>query len=165
LCLYLRCRVSFSSNLHLSSHNSLPFLFQNSPRSTQAQVHPAEVSGHSHAPIGSGVTSANQVGYLPESTAAQTQASNLHAKQQQHSTNNSSAQSAAATAVAVAAANQSSKQNMNLESSTSGGVKKSKDEYTQEAQQIVNEEREASEKMPHHEGLSERFDLISKMGE
>jgi len=54
---------------------------------------------------------------------------------------------------------------MNLESSTSGGVKKSKDEYTQEAQQIVNEEREASEKMPHHEGLSERFDLISKMGE
>lgn len=48
---------------------------------------------------------------------------------------------------------------------SSSNNKKSKDEYSQQAQQIVDEEREASEKMPYHEGLSERFELISKMGE
>ncbi|KAI3476580.1 hypothetical protein L1887_61822 [Cichorium endivia] len=39
------------------------------------------------------------------------------------------------------------------------------DQYQREAERIVAEEREASEKMPYYEGLSERFQLIKKMGD
>ena len=39
------------------------------------------------------------------------------------------------------------------------------EQYQKEAERIVAEEREASEKMPYYEGLSERFQLIMKMGE
>lgn len=38
-------------------------------------------------------------------------------------------------------------------------------QYHKEAQQIVEEERQAKEKMPYYEGLSERFQLVMKMGE
>jgi serine/threonine-protein kinase RCK2 len=37
--------------------------------------------------------------------------------------------------------------------------------YTKEAEKIVEEERLASEKMPNYPGLSERFQLICKMGD
>lgn len=37
--------------------------------------------------------------------------------------------------------------------------------YTKEAEKIVEEERVASEKMPNYPGLSERFQLICKMGD
>lgn len=37
--------------------------------------------------------------------------------------------------------------------------------YTKEAERIVEEERAASEKLPHYPGLDERFQLICKMGE
>lgn len=39
------------------------------------------------------------------------------------------------------------------------------EQYQREAERIVAEEREASEKMPYYEGLSERFQLVKKMGE
>ncbi|CDR98814.1 hypothetical protein [Sporisorium scitamineum] len=39
------------------------------------------------------------------------------------------------------------------------------EQYQREAERIVAEEREASEKMPYYEGLSERFQLIKKMGD
>ena len=39
------------------------------------------------------------------------------------------------------------------------------EQYQREAERIVAEEREASGKMPYYEGLSERFQLIKKMGE
>jgi hypothetical protein len=38
-------------------------------------------------------------------------------------------------------------------------------QYAKEAERIVEEERLASEKMPHYEGLNDRFQLISKMGD
>ena len=38
-------------------------------------------------------------------------------------------------------------------------------QYTREAQQIVDEERAASEKLPVYSGLQERFVLLSKMGD
>ena len=47
---------------------------------------------------------------------------------------------------------------------TSKGVT-ANEQYQREAERIVAEEREASEKMPYYEGLSERFQLIKKMGE
>lgn len=37
--------------------------------------------------------------------------------------------------------------------------------YQRESERIVEEERAASEKMPHYPELSERYTLISKMGE
>lgn len=39
------------------------------------------------------------------------------------------------------------------------------EQYQREAERIVAEEREASEKMPYYEGLSERFQLVKKMGD
>lgn len=39
------------------------------------------------------------------------------------------------------------------------------EQYQREAERIVAEEREASDKMPYYEGLSERFQLIKKMGD
>lgn len=47
---------------------------------------------------------------------------------------------------------------------TSKGVA-ANEQYQREAERIVAEEREASEKMPYYEGLSERFQLIKKMGD
>lgn len=47
---------------------------------------------------------------------------------------------------------------------TSKGVT-ANEQYQREAERIVAEEREASEKMPYYEGLSERFQLIKKMGD
>ena len=48
--------------------------------------------------------------------------------------------------------------------SSSKGVA-ANEQYQREAERIVAEEREASEKMPFYEGLSERFQLIKKMGD
>ncbi|SJX62499.1 related to serine/threonine-protein kinase [Sporisorium reilianum f. sp. reilianum] len=48
--------------------------------------------------------------------------------------------------------------------SSSKGVA-ANEQYQREAERIVAEEREASEKMPYYEGLSERFQLIKKMGD
>lgn len=48
--------------------------------------------------------------------------------------------------------------------SSSKGVT-ANEQYQREAERIVAEEREASEKMPYYEGLSERFQLIKKMGD
>lgn len=39
------------------------------------------------------------------------------------------------------------------------------EQYQREAERIVAEEREASEKVPYYEGLSERFQLVKKMGD
>lgn len=38
-------------------------------------------------------------------------------------------------------------------------------QYQKEAERIVEEERVASEKLPLYPGLSERYQLLSKMGE
>lgn len=48
--------------------------------------------------------------------------------------------------------------------SSSKGVA-ANEQYQREAERIVAEEREASEKMPYYEGLGERFQLIKKMGD
>ncbi|PWN51486.1 hypothetical protein IE53DRAFT_49064 [Violaceomyces palustris] len=81
---------------------------------------------------------------------------------------NDKSQPAPATAVpAYAAGNTNASSNTAKVATTSGQARSNanNEQYQKEAERIVAEEREASEKMPYYEGLSERFQLISKMGD
>ncbi|PWY97461.1 Pkinase-domain-containing protein [Testicularia cyperi] len=127
------------------------------------QVHPAE------APIGSATSTVSnvnqQTGFAPseKSTTAPVATSQAQAQAQAQGSamTSSSAANGSSTSktqnggnhLAVPAASASGKNNM------------ANEQYQREAERIVAEEREASEKMPYYEGLSERFQLIKKMGD
>ncbi|EPQ28814.1 uncharacterized protein PFL1_03617 [Pseudozyma flocculosa PF-1] len=163
----------------------------NSAPGPSAQIHPAETSSSRdpQAPIGSATSTANQAsrqaGFAPseKSAPAPTKASQAHASatatqsrsagqtytsapaaplpasvsqstasgMQQGQTNNNGQRSHAAPAAGTAAA-------------TAKGAA-ANEQYQKEAERIVAEEREASEKMPRYEGLDDRFTLICKMGD
>lgn len=57
--------------------------------------------------------------------------------------------------------------NMNIGNNQQSGMYAQGDaqNYSKESERIVEEERAASEKMPHYPELSERFQLLMKMGE
>ncbi len=135
---------------------SLPFHFyihnlQSDPSAGPSiQVHPADNSRN-----GASAAANNQAGFAPQDKAAP---------------------APAATSQTHAAAAQSSTQSRDMNKSTNGnnlnvpaaGASKgvgANETYQREAERIVAEEREASEKMPYYEGLSERFQLIKKMGD
>lgn len=133
------------------------------------QVHPADSSSSSR-----NQSSANQTGFAPQDKALPIPAatSQAHASapipavasttaptssQQQHSTGNQSR--------ARDMKQPSSGNHLNVSAAGTSKGAVANEQYQREAERIVAEEREASEKMPYYEGLSERFQLIKKMGD
>lgn len=85
----------------------------------------------------------------------------------QHYGVGSGTKTAAGSAAAAAAANantSSGTTNLSVPTATTPGSD-SASRYQQHAEDIVEEERQASEKLPQYPGLTERFQLIMKMGE
>ncbi|SPO27101.1 related to serine/threonine-protein kinase [Ustilago trichophora] len=136
------------------------------------QVHPADSS----ASRNQASAASNQTGFAPQDKAlpvpastSQTYAAAAPAAPVTATTTSSSAQQ-------QQQQQQQSSQAREMKQSTNGnhlavpaaGTSKgvaANEHYQREAERIVAEEREASEKMPYYEGLSERFQLIKKMGD
>ncbi|TKY86152.1 hypothetical protein EX895_004977 [Sporisorium graminicola] len=119
------------------------------------QVHPAESSSSSRN-TSSGFAPQDKASPIPASTSQTHAGTSSTAKSHQQTQPDSQARDmkqSNGNHLAVPAATSSSK-----------GVA-ANEQYQREAERIVAEEREASEKMPYYEGLSERFQLIKKMGD
>lgn len=142
-----------------SSAAAVPGANSGNMSNSQTHIHPAENSKNQpHAPIGNGTAAANDIYHqqLADKSAASSAAvSDASARGQTTKANGSagtsSQKSAAAAAIPAATSQPSSTSN--------------KQDRTREAERIVEEERQASEKLPNYPGLAERFNLISKMGE
>lgn len=128
------------------------------------QVHPAESSSSRNQ----ATSASTQTGFAPQDKAQPVPASTSQA--------HAAAAVPAASTTTTQQQQQSSTQARDMKQSTNGnhlavpaaGTSKgvtANEQYQREAERIVAEEREASEKMPYYEGLSERFQLIKKMGE
>ncbi|KAK0554049.1 MAPK-activated protein kinase Srk1 [Tilletia horrida] len=111
-------------------------------------------------PFGSGTPSANEVnrqlGYAPPAAAT------IADKAQPAQTVQTDASARGSPAPA---SNQASKAAQQAASAASSNKQQDAAQYNKEAQQIVTEERQAAEKMPKYEGLTDKFDLICKMGD
>ncbi|SPO46353.1 related to serine/threonine-protein kinase [Moesziomyces antarcticus] len=118
-------------------------------------------------------TDTQQAGFAPNDKALPVPAATSHS----HAAPSSAAAATSTTSTTAAPSTSTSNQHQNnqtrdMRQSTNGnhlavpaaGSSKG-DQYQREAERIVAEEREASEKMPYYEGLSERFQLIKKMGD
>ncbi|CCF52233.1 hypothetical protein NDA11_004797 [Ustilago hordei] len=134
------------------------------------QVHPTDSSSSSR-----NQSSVNQTGFAPQDKALPVPAttSQAHAAAPipvvASATASSSSQQPQSTASqSQQARDMKQSSNGNHLSVPAAGTSKgatANEQYQREAERIVAEEREASEKMPYYEGLSERFQLIKKMGD
>lgn len=121
----------------------------------QSQTHPAETSRHQpQAPFGSGTAAANDFHHqqVADKSGPSAVLSDASAKGQTTKVNGTTAAGQSASAA-------SSSQKTATHSAGS------KQDRTQQAERIVEEERQASEKLPNYPSLAERFTLLSKMGE
>jgi hypothetical protein len=126
-------------------------------------------TAHPHHPIASGTATAaataNQPGFAPQDKSSAVPATTSQA----HAAAVVPAVTSLKQPIVIADPTTSSAKTSNSRSAPApGGATKSamaNEQYQREAERIVAEEREASEKLPYYEGLSERFQLIKKMGE
>lgn len=126
------------------------------------------VSRHARAPCANRtdtLCTQSDPGPSARSTDKTANVSNIHAQPQAGFSPHDKSTAAPATtsqAQAQAAASHSRNAQPSATQSKSGMAN---EQYQKEAERIVAEERQASDKMPYHEGLSERFQLVKKMGE
>ncbi|KAE8219628.1 hypothetical protein CF319_g6713 [Tilletia indica] len=117
------------------------------------------------APFGSGTPSANEANrqlgnaYVAQPASIPDKAQPAQTVQTDASARGSSAPASnQASKAAQHAANQAA-------ANASVQANNNQNKHQDAAQQIVDEERQASEKLPLYEGLTERFDLVCKMGD
>ncbi|KAN0063076.1 MAPK-activated protein kinase Srk1 [Thecaphora frezii] len=146
-------------------------------------IHPAEVSTDRtiQAPIGSGTSTANsanrQAGFAPSEKGVPTPARSYQTHASSTATHSRAAEPSHVSTASTAGAPLSSTATT-MQSNVGNGHRSAaavtaatgkgavaNEQYQKEAERIVAEEREASEKMPYYEGLSDRFTLICKMGD
>lgn len=137
-----------------NNHNTMSTAHQAS------QNHPADTTGRQPvAPIGSATAAANDIHHqqhVADKGATSAAVSDASAKGQ---TTRANGGAVAGVAQAAAYGPSSSSAPSHTHSSSN------RQDRTREAERIVEEERQASEKMPNYPGLAERFTLISKMGD
>ncbi|CAD6888994.1 unnamed protein product [Tilletia controversa] len=125
-------------------------------------IPPVNMDEHS-APFGSGTPSANEANRQLFHGA---QPASIPDKAQPAQTVRTDASAHGSSAPA---SNQASKaaQHAANQAAANASVNASSDKHKHQdaAQQMVDEERQASEKLPKYEGLTERFDLVCKMGD
>lgn len=155
---------------------------------TTMNSHPAETSSRApNAPFGSGVATANDVnshvqqqqfhhpipdksGSIPVVTDASARGQTVGKDSRSNAAGNGQGRGGASSVAAPVPSTATAPTNAQIANavhvgSGGGGGAGGSGQYTKEAQQIVEEERAAAEKLPVYPGLQERFTLLAKMGE
>ncbi|CAO1612936.1 unnamed protein product [Sympodiomycopsis kandeliae] len=151
-----------------NTHNSAAMSAASS--AAQPQSYAAETSKYpAQAPIGTATATANDLyqQQVSDKSAASTAAiSEASARGQTTKANGSSSAAAGqpSTSSAATAAQQAQAQ-AQAAATGNGNGKGESQQYTKDAERMVEQERQAAEKLPNYPGLNERFTLLSKMGD